>query len=109
MKPNKDSENKIIKAIKRNLDLIQVVIVSSIGSIMVVLFIYDVYDFYKNPPERKKNVPHVRIDYINPDGTIRYSRYSNDVNYGRGSVYYVDFETGAIVNTTETVNVVRIN
>lgn len=106
MKPNKDSENKIIKAIKRNLDLIQIVIASSLGSIMIVLLIYDLY---KNPPERKKNVPHVRIDYINPDGTVRYSRYSNDVNYGRGSVYYVDFETGTIVNTTETVNVVRIN
>lgn len=106
MKSNKDSENKIIKAIKRNLDTIIKVIVPLIGTILVVLLLYD---FYKNPPERKKNVPHIRIDYINPNGTIRYSRYSNDVNYGRGSIYYVDFETGAIVNTTETVNIVRIN
>ena len=65
-------------------------------------------EYYKNTP-KKKIVPHVRIDYINPNGTVRYSKYSNDVNYGRGSVHYVDFETGAIVNTTETVNIVRIN
>lgn len=105
MKPNKDSGNKFVRAIEQNLDTIVLWIFSIT---LFTSFTVLANEYYKGVP-KKKVIPHVRIDYINPDGTVRYSRYSNDVNYGRGSVYYVDFETGAIVNTTETVNVVRIN
>lgn len=105
MKPNKDSGNKFIRAIEQNIDVIAIWIFSM--SLFISLLVL-ASDYCKNRP-KKEVVPHIRIDYINPDGTIRYSRYSNDVNYGRGSVYYVDFETGAIVNTTETVNITRIN
>lgn len=102
MKPNKESGNKIIKAIKNNLEYIALGITLTVS---VVIIILTVIDLYKNPV-KKQNTPHVRIDYINSDGSIKYSRYSNDVNYGYGSVRYIDFYTGAIVNTTETVNVI---
>lgn len=101
MKPNKDSGNKFISTLQQNLLFI-------VGVILFILFVVLLNEHYKSIP-KKKVVPHVRIDYINPDGTVRYSKYSNDVNYGRGSIYYVDFYTGCIVNTTETVNITRIN
>lgn len=102
MKSNKESGNKVIKAIKNKIEDIILGILIIFSVVIVTLTIIDTY---KNPVE-KQNIPRVRIDYINSDGSTKYSRYSNHVNYGHGSVRYIDFYTGAIVNTTETVNVI---
>lgn len=58
--------------------------------------------------DKAKESPIWRIDYLDSNGNVKYSRYSSYLNYQRGVLNYTDFYNKSRVSTSETTETVRL-
>lgn len=71
---------------------------------VAILFIIFMMFGFKNTEKS----PMYKIDHIDNNGKIKYTRYSSNVQYNRGNLNYVDFYSKNKVVPKETTEVSKI-
>ena len=75
---------------------------------VAILFIIFMMFGFKNTEKYLEKSPMYKIDYIDNNGKIKYTRYSSNVQYNRGNLNYIDFYTKNKVIPKETTEVSKI-